>query len=86
MLLSKHLWKYDWKSIYMKRHCCIDPMTRLVSHQAAPHILQQNCAMGAHVRIMHPMIVHKCHGSFDSITNTVLLSSVVGNTAFSGRV
>ena len=31
-------------SSYIKRHFCIDPMTMLVSHQAAPHILQQNCA------------------------------------------
>ena len=30
-------------SPYIKRHFCIDPMTILVSHQAAPHILQQNC-------------------------------------------
>jgi len=26
-MLSKHLQKQDWESVYIKRHICIDPMT-----------------------------------------------------------
>jgi len=35
---------------------------------------------------MHLMNVQKCHGSSDTITNTVLLTCIVANTAFAGRV
>ena len=36
LLLSKHLYKHDWESVYTKRHFCINPMAILVSHQALP--------------------------------------------------
>jgi len=35
-MLSKHLYKQDWESVFKKLHFCIDLMTILVSHQAAP--------------------------------------------------
>jgi len=28
--------EHDWESVFVKLHFCIDPMTILVSHQAAP--------------------------------------------------
>jgi len=46
--------EHDWESVFVKLHFCIDPMTILVSHQAAPpHILQQNCA---HARVYHRLL------------------------------
>jgi len=36
--------KQDWESVFIKYPFCIGPMTTLVSHQAVPHILQQNYA------------------------------------------
>jgi len=32
LAFKKHLYKQDWKSVFIKRYFCIDPMTSLISH------------------------------------------------------
>jgi len=59
---NKKLYNPNWEFLFIRIHCCVDPMTVLVSNQADPHLLQQNCAHECNPR-PHRTRTHNSLGS-----------------------